>query len=146
MKNKINYKLLFALLFGFTCFYACKKSSTARVQQFNISQTNFVADTAGFGAVRIDPNLLDAWGLARFPGGPIWIAANHSGSSVVYDTTGNTVITPVTIPSVTAGQPGAPSGMVYNNTTDFGGNLFLFASEEGIVLGWKSGAAATSFT
>jgi uncharacterized protein (TIGR03118 family) len=142
MKKKINYKLLFTMLIGITCFYACKKNQNTPSKQFNISQTNLVSDVAGFEAGRTDPNLLNAWGLARFPDGPIWIAANHSGSSTVYDTTGNTVLPPVTIPSVTPGQPGAPSGMVYNNTTDFGGNLFLFASEEGIVLGWKSGAAA----
>jgi uncharacterized protein (TIGR03118 family) len=142
MKRKINYKLLLTMLIGITCFYACKKNNNTPAKQFNISQTNLVADTAGFGAARIDANLLNAWGLARFPGGPIWIAANHSGSSTVYDTTGKTLIPPVIIPSVTPGQPGAPSGMVFNSTTDFGGNKFLFASEEGIVLGWKSGPAA----
>ncbi|MDP9046966.1 MAG: hypothetical protein M3N14_02440, partial [Bacteroidota bacterium] len=114
MKRKINYKLLFTMLIGITCFNACKKNNAAMVKQFNISQTNLVADTAGFGAARIDPNLLNAWGLARFPGGPIWIAANHSGSSTVYDTTGKTLVPPVIIPSVTPGQPGAPSGMVFN--------------------------------
>jgi uncharacterized protein (TIGR03118 family) len=142
MKKKINYKLLFTMLMGITCFYACKKSRNTPASQFNISQTNLVADTASLGAARTDVNLLNAWGLARFPGGPIWIAANHSGLSTVYDTTGNTVIPPVIIPSVTPGQPGAPSGMIFNSTADFGGNKFLFASEEGIVLGWKSGPAA----
>jgi uncharacterized protein (TIGR03118 family) len=142
MKNEINYKLIAIMLIGITCFYACKKNNNKTVNQFNINQTNLVADTAGFGAARIDGNLLNAWGLARLPGGPIWISANHSGSSVVYDTTGKTVLSPVIIPSVTPGQPGAPSGMIFNTTTDFGGNKFLFASEEGIVLAWKSGLAA----
>jgi uncharacterized protein (TIGR03118 family) len=142
MKNLINSKVLFTFLIVGACIYSCKKSNNTPAQQFNISQTNLVADTAGFGAARIDANLLNAWGLARFPGGPIWISANHSGSSTVYDTTGKTLIPPVIIPSVTPGQPGAPSGMVFNSTTDFGGNKFLFASEEGIVLGWKGGAAA----
>jgi uncharacterized protein (TIGR03118 family) len=142
MKNLFNYKISLAMFMAIICFYACKKNNNSPVKQFNIRQTNLVADTAGFGAARIDANLLNAWGLARFPGGPIWIAANHSGSSTVYDTTGNTVIPPVIIPSVTPGQPGAPSGMVFNGTTDFGGNKFLFASEEGIVLGWKGGPAA----
>ncbi len=142
MKNLINYKVSLAMFMVIICFNACKKNNNTPAKQFNISQTNLVADTAGFGAARIDPDLLNAWGLARFPGGPIWIAANHSGSSTVYDTTGQTVIPPVIIPSVTPGQPGAPSGMVFNGTTDFGGNKFLFASEEGIVLGWKSGPSA----
>jgi uncharacterized protein (TIGR03118 family) len=109
---------------------------------FNVSQTNLVADTAGLGAVRIDANLGNAWGIAAAPGGPLWISANHTGVSVVYNNTGQTLIPPVTIPSVTPGQTGAPSGVVFNNTTDFAGNKFIFASEEGIILGWTSGTAA----
>src|SRR5579872_2158927 len=142
MTNLIKHKIFPAMLMIITCFFACKKNNSAPAQQFNIGQTNLVADTAGFGAARIDANLLNAWGLARFPGGPVWIAANHSGSSTVYDTTGKTLIPPVIIPSVTPGQPGAPSGMVFNNTKDFGGNKFLVASEEGIILGWSSGTSA----
>ncbi len=142
MKNLINAKVLLTFLIVGACLYSCKKSNTTPVQEFNISQTNLVADTAGFGAARIDNNLGNAWGLARFPGGPIWISLNNPGLSAVYDTTGNALLPPVIIPSVTPGQPGTPSGVVYNNTPDFGGNKFLFASEQGIVLGWSAGASA----
>jgi uncharacterized protein (TIGR03118 family) len=142
MKKTVNYRALFSALILVTSFCACKKSGTMAVQQFNISQTNLVADTAGLGAAKIDPALQDAWGLASAPGGPIWIAANHSGLSTIYDNNGNILGAPVTIPSVTPGAPGAPSGMVFNNTPDFGGNQFIYASEEGIVLAWNSGTSA----
>lgn len=141
MKNLINYRILLITFVIINCFCACKKNHSP-VKEFNISQTNLVADTIGFGAARIDTNLGNAWGIARFPNGPIWISANNPGLSTVYDTTGKTLIPPVAIPSVLPGQAGTPSGVVFNGTSDFGGNKFLFASEQGVILGWSSGASA----
>ncbi|HEX3385530.1 MAG TPA: TIGR03118 family protein, partial [Mucilaginibacter sp.] len=83
-----------------------------------------------------------AWGIAAVPNGPIWISANHTGLSVVYDNTGQMKRPPVTIPAAMSGQMGAPDGVVFNGTTDFGGNKFIFASEDGIVTAWSSGNAA----
>jgi uncharacterized protein (TIGR03118 family) len=141
MKNLINNKVLLALLIVPICFYACKKNHMQPIQ-FNITQTNLVADTIGFGAARIDTNVGNAWGMAAAPSGPIWISANNLGLSTIYDTTGKTLRTPVIIPSVTPGQPGTPSGVVFNSTTDFAGSKFIFASEEGIILAWSSGNSA----
>jgi len=140
MKNLSCAKGLCIGLILFAAFYACKKDLL--FLEFNVKQTNLVADTAGYDATRLDPNLLNAWGIAAPPNGPIWISANHAGLSVIYDRNGQQLRPPVTIPSLTAGQPGAPSGMVFNGTTDFGGNKFIFASEEGIIAGWSSGNAA----
>jgi len=114
----------------------------SRFFNFDFSQTNLVSDTSGFGAARVDPNLGNAWGIAAAPGSPLWISANHTGLSVVYDNSGNAVRTPVTIPSVTPGGTGAPSGVVFNSTTDFAGSKFIFASEDGIILAWTSGNSA----
>lgn len=142
--KKLSYaKRLVIGLILLTAFFACKKELLL-LHEFNVKQTNLVADTAGFNAVRIDSNLINAWGIAAPPNnGPIWISANHSGLSVVYDRNGNQLRAPVTIPSLTAGQPGAPSGVLFNGTTEFGGNKFIFASEEGIIAAWSSGNAAT---
>ncbi len=141
MKNLINAKVLIVGLMAITCLCACRKDLSSH-RDFDVTQTNLVADTAGFGAARIDTNLGNAWGIAAVPGGPIWISANHKGVSVIYDNAGNTLKPPVTIPSVTPGQTGAPSGAVFNSTSDFGGNKFIFASEDGIVLAWSSGNSA----
>lgn len=150
----MNIKALIMVALLISCFYACQKDANitkqANIHQVNLAsgkqvaveQVNLVADTAGFGAARIDTDLKNAWGLAAAPGAPIWISANHKGVSVVYEKSGKMKRPPVTIPSLTAGQPGAPDGVVFNGTTEFGGNKFIFASEEGIVAAWKSGNAA----
>lgn len=143
MKNKINFKLFSVACAVVACGYSCKKTTTTpSVSQFNIMQTNLVGDVASSGAAKVDAGLLNAWGLARNPAGPIWVSGNHSGLSTVYDATGATVIPPVTIPAATAGQTGSPTGVVFNGTADFGGNKFLFASEDGIISAWTAGTAA----
>ena len=140
MKSLINAKALIAGLMVITCFYACKKDLISG--KFDVNQVNLVADTAGYGASRIDTNLVNAWGIAISPGGGIWISSNHKGRSTIYDKTGHTLRPPVTIPSLGPGQIGAPTGVVFNNTTDFGGSKFIFASEDGIILAWSSGNSA----
>ncbi|MBS1501945.1 MAG: TIGR03118 family protein [Bacteroidetes bacterium] len=154
MKTLFNIKAWLALPLLISCFYACQKDMTTgkhpnEIGQLNLAgnnvkvdQVNLVADTAGFGASRIDTNLKNAWGIATAPGGPIWIATNHTGLSVIYDKSGNMVRQPVTIPAAVAGQMGAPDGVIFNGTSEFGGNKFIFASEDGIVTGWKSGNTA----
>jgi len=153
MKNLINSRALLAGLMITTCFYACKKDMgstnnlkisqanlAAKVSSIEVTQTNLVSATAGFDAARIDSNLSNAWGMVAVPnGGPIWISANHKGVSVVYNDMGQTLRPPVTIPAAVAGQMGAPSGVIFNSTSDFGGNKFIFATEDGIIAAWKPG-------
>jgi len=142
MKKLITARALFTCLAIAAGFYACKKDHHDGFQ-FNVSQVNLVADTEGYNAAQIDTNLVNAWGMAVAPSGPIWVSANHAGVSTIYDNTGKTLRAPVTIPSATAGQPGAPTGQIFNSTTDFGGNKFIFAGEDGTIAAWSSGSAAT---
>ncbi len=142
MKRLIKAKTWLAGLLAITCLCACNKGHNPPPFDFDVLQTNLVSDTAGLGAARIDTNLVNAWGIAAVPGGPIWISANGKGLSVVYDNNGNTLRPPVTIPSVTPGGTGAPSGAIFNSTSDFGGSKFIFASEDGIILAWSSGNSA----
>jgi uncharacterized protein (TIGR03118 family) len=149
MKNLFKIKALMAGLVLIFCFYACIKdlnpgNGPNSGKKVNVNQVNLVSDTAGYGAARIDTNLLNAWGIAAPPNGPLWISANHKGLSVVYDRTGQTLRPPVTIPSIAAGQTGAPTGVIFNSTTDFGGNKFIFASEDGIIAAWSSGNSAVT--
>lgn len=113
------------------------------------SQVNLVSDIGSFGATRIDSSLQNAWGIALNPNGIVWIAANHTGVSVVYDSNGNALRAPVAIPS--EGNPsggGAPTGVVFNATAGFvipsTGQVskFIFSSEDGIISAWASGSAA----
>jgi len=58
------------------------------------SFTTLVSDTAGTGALVVDPNLKNPWGLALGPTSPMWVANNHSETSTLYDGTGQPQPTP----------------------------------------------------
>jgi len=141
MKNKIN--VLLAMLFVTTCFFACTKVHSNPNVIYNIGQTNLVADNASFNAAFVDPSLVNAWGISISGGGGIWISSNAKGLTTIYDKTGKTLLAPVTIPSVTAGGTGSPTGQVFNSVaTDFAGSKFIFADADGSITAWTSGATA----
>lgn len=116
----------------------------------SLSQVILDANTSGYSAQNIDANLENAWGIAVTPTGKIWISANHSGLSVIYDSNGVTQRPPVTIPSEGSSTGGAPTGVIFNSTTDFvipsTGEVsrFIFASEDGIISAWSSGSGAVN--
>lgn len=112
-------------------------------------QVNLVANTAAYDAARVDPNLVNAWGIAFSPTGISWPTAEGTGLSFLYDAEGNEVRGPVTIPSPTSPTGGHPTGIVFNGSTDF--NLangsparFIFNGVDGIISGWNGGDAAQS--
>jgi len=111
--------------------------------------TFLVSDLEGVAA-HTDPLLKNAWGLVRGPTTPFWIADNATGVSTLYDGTGQPFPSQsplvVTIPPPEGAQgPSAPTGVVFNPTTDFviseGGNsgaaLFIFATEDGTISAWN---------
>jgi uncharacterized protein (TIGR03118 family) len=110
-------------------------------------QHNLVSDLPALAA-RVDPNLVNPWGLAFGPTTPFWIADNHTGVSSGYDGSGVQTRAAVPIPGpVVGGALGAPTGIVFNSTTDFAVTpgqpaKYLFATEDGTIAAWNSGAAA----
>ncbi|MES1147525.1 MAG: TIGR03118 family protein [bacterium] len=107
-----------------------------------------VADTAGAGAAHTDANFVNPWGLAFSPTGEFWSANNGTGTSSLFDSTGAIVGTTVAVPGATAGSNGAPTGAVYNGSSDFaiGGIYpaqFMFCSPLGLITGWWNGATAS---
>lgn len=122
-----------------TSIIGCKKKDTNNTTTTSsYQQVNLVADTSGWTGARVDPNLKNAWGIAVSPSGYLWISANHSAVSTVYDRNGAQVLSPVALNS-----GGAPTGVVYNSTSSFGGYKFLFAGEDGIISGWSSGSSTS---
>ena len=104
--------------------------------------TNLVSDVSG-AAKLLDPNLVNAWGLAAGPMTPWWVADNGTDVSTLYTGTG------AAIPLV-VGVQGAPTGAVFNGGTGFrvskdgvsGPSLFLFATEKGTIRGWNPNVPA----
>lgn len=113
-------------------------------------ETNLVSD-GSVPAATVDPNLVNPWGLAASPYGPLWVADNGTGVTTVYDGAGHLVkvggLPAITI-ATPPGQAGPtnPTGEVFNfGKTGFdissGGKtapaLFLFATEDGTISGWN---------
>ena len=118
-------------------------------------QTNLISDIAGRAQVH-DPNLLNPWGLAFFPGqSPFWINENNAGFSALY--TADAVPFPA-LPMVTIPPPppstsiGTPTGIIANfavgagafqivpasdHTKNFGAALFVFDTEDGTIEAWN---------
>jgi len=109
--------------------------------------TSLVSDVNGFGAATIDPNLVNAWGLAFGPTGILWVANEGTGTSTLYDVNGVAQSLIVTIPSATGATGGHPTGTIFNGSSDFvipraGVANFLFAGLDGTITGWSAGTQA----
>jgi uncharacterized protein (TIGR03118 family) len=104
--------------------------------------TRLVSDIPGKAAVT-DPNLVNPWGIAFFPGGAFWINDNGTGLSTLYTGAGSVIPAYFVIPPP-GGQPGpsAPTGIVINTTQGFkvpGTSLpalFMFSTEDGTISAW----------
>jgi uncharacterized protein (TIGR03118 family) len=122
-------------------------------------QHNLVSDLAGM-ADRIDPCLINPWGIVATPTSPFWISDNGTGLSTLYNGNGVPSALVVSVPGpagtttpaqqcgASAFGPGAPSGIVANDTTSFVAGAspasFIFSSEQGVVVGWNGAAGKAS--
>jgi uncharacterized protein (TIGR03118 family) len=115
---------------------------TAAQSAYN--QTNLVSDLAGV-ATHTDPQLINPWGIAFFPGSPIWISDNNSGFSTLYTPDGNKLGLIVTVPppdGSPSGTTATPTGIVANTSNSpfaVGGSpsVFIFDTEDGTISGWN---------
>jgi uncharacterized protein (TIGR03118 family) len=134
-----------------------------------VLQTNLVSDLTGVAAVT-DPNLDNPWGIAESSTSPFWISENNAGLSTLYSVPGAHTtpvsIDPLVVSIPTPGNPlsstGAPDGTVFNidgganggfqvSGVDKNGNPitasadFLFATEDGTIVGWNPNVNPTGF-
>ena len=116
-------------------------------------QTNLVSNIPGMAQVT-DPNLRNPWGLSSSPpsssspASPIWAADNNGNVSTLYSIA-NGAATPlglvVQIPAPGNIPGGTPTGTVFSGSSSFvvskdgksGSSLFLFATEDGTIVGWN---------
>lgn len=110
-------------------------------------QVNLVGNNTEYNPARVDPLLVNAWGMAFSTGGTIWISAEATGVSAVYNKDGIQQLPAVTIPSPGGPTGGHPTGQVFNSGAGFrlpNGNpaRFIFAGADGVISGWNGGPAA----
>ena len=130
--------LAFALL---TVAGSVATASAAGANAYTV--TDLVSDVPGM-ASHVDSDLVNAWGLTSLPTSPWWVADNGTNVSTLYLADG-------TKRSLTVQVPNAPTGAVSNtgsnfvvsNGTSSGPALFIFATEEGKILGWNPTVSPT---
>ncbi len=111
------------------------------------SVTNLVTDDqSAHPAQTTDPGLKNAWGLSYSPTSPFWLSANGSGTSLVYSVNASTELTTKQGLVVSIPGDGSVTGQVFNGTSAFGGDRFLFVSEDGTVSGWRGALGTTAET
>ena len=83
----------------------------------SFAQTNLIANKASFKPKMVDPNLVNAWGLAAGPTTPIWVSDHNTGFATVYSggIKGGAVSLDLTVPV----PGGNPTGQVFNPSSAF---------------------------
>ena len=151
--HRLPRGVIFALVATFVVAAALWPSRDAIAGSYE--QTDLVSDIPGMAAVT-DPNLVNPWGMSFLPpAGPMWVSDNGMGVATLYNGSGQpfpvgsplvvTIATPSVLPPVPPPPPAAPTGNVFNPTTDFvvteggksGPAVFLCATEDGTISGWS---------
>jgi uncharacterized protein (TIGR03118 family) len=133
-----------------------------RVLSGNVLQTNLVSDLPGV-AQQLDPNLVNPWGISESAGSPFWVSDNNAGVASLYNTQGipQSLVVSIPSPGDPLGSTGTPTGTVFNIDLAGGGfmlsgvdktgaptsapAIFLFATEDGTIVGWNPGVNPVGF-
>jgi uncharacterized protein (TIGR03118 family) len=112
---------------------------------------NLQSDVPG-RAANTDPDLVNGWGIAALPTSPWWVADNGTHKATLYNgNTGEKVTGVIVDVAGAGGQPGDPTGIVANTSTEFvitgsGGATtparFIFDGEDGTVSAWNGGSSS----
>jgi uncharacterized protein (TIGR03118 family) len=116
-----------------------------------LTDSNGIVHVAKF----FDPHLVNPWGVAESASSPFWVSDNGAGLSTLHDSLGTPLALVVSIPAPgdLQGASGAPTGIVFNiaapafqitgvtktGTPITAPAVFLFATEDGTILGWNPG-------
>jgi len=126
--------------------FALAIGAAAFAQQY--AQTKLVSNSSGVAPVT-DPQLVNAWGLARTSGSAWWVADNATGLATLYNGPGMKQSLVLTIPPADPSnkKTGAPTGTISNSSpTDFllapgKAAVFIFATADGTIAAWNPNVA-----
>ena len=113
----------------------------------------------------VDPHLVNPWGVSESTRSPFWVADNGAGVSTLYNSAGKPqpLVVSIPAPGDPLGTGGAPTGTVFNiaaasdptafqvtgvdkdNNPVSAAAVFLFATEDGTIVGWNPGVNPPGF-
>ncbi|HWZ71944.1 MAG TPA: TIGR03118 family protein [Casimicrobiaceae bacterium] len=148
-----------ALLATTTAGFAAGYVETDLVVNQQVNNVPTLTDKNGIVHVAkfFDPNLVNPWGVGESSGSPFWVSDNNNGTSSLYNTAGTpqSLVVAIPAPGDPLGTGGTPTGLVFNiaagqNAFKVSGvsaagaqtmapAAFLFAAEDGTILGWNPG-------
>jgi uncharacterized protein (TIGR03118 family) len=112
-----------------------------------VAVTPLVTDNQAVNPAQItDPNLVNAWGISYGPTGPFWVSSNGTGVADIYRVNPVTQATTKVPLAVAIPGDGSATGQVFNASSGFNGDNFLFVSEDGTVSGWRGSLGTTAET
>jgi uncharacterized protein (TIGR03118 family) len=134
-------RILFLVAIAAASLAAAPVSAKNINAQNSYTVTPLVSDT-GVGGSKVDPNLVNGWGITAGPATPWWVANNGTDTSTLYR--GDGTIVPLVV-SVSGG----PTGTVFNGSASSflisgAAARFIFANEDGEIRGWQSGLGTTA--
>ena len=138
-----RYLWILAIALAAAFITAASAPSAHRVAGVNAFVVRGLVSDGSLADTTVDPNLVNAWGLAASATGPWWIANEATETSTLYDGTGRKLPRVVTV-------AGGPTGVVFNGTTGFvvtdgpasAPARFIFACEDGKIRGWAGSVPA----
>lgn len=111
--------------------------ATSRAQEFNVK--DLVTDAT-------DSSLINPWGVSFGATSPFWISDNGTGVSTLYTVNPTTDATTKAGLIVTIPGDGTVTGQVFNTSSGFNGDAFLFVSEDGTISGWRNALGTNAET
>ena len=118
----------------------------AGIARDSFRETDLVSNIPG-RAQQLDPSLVNPWGISASGTSPMWVSDNSAGVTTLYRGDGVKVALTIVIPpaSGSSSTTGNPTGTVFNgNGGAFRGDRFLFATEDGAIVGWQPAYGATA--
>ena len=113
----------------------------------SVSVENLVTNSQAANAAQIaDPNLVNPWGVSYSPTSPFWVSDNGTGVTTLYKVDPSTNATSIQALVVAIPGNGSVTGQVFNPSTNFNSDLFIFVSEDGTVSGWRGALGTTAET
>ena len=110
-----------------------------------VSVVNLVTNNQAAHPAQItDPNLVNPWGIASSSSSPFWVSDNGTGVATLYKVDPSTNATSIQALVVSMPGSGSVTGQVFNPSSNFNSDLFLFASEDGSISGWRGALGTTA--